>query len=136
MLIKANRHRGYPQKGKDMKTALFNSMDAYMNAAEQNESIQAEDCISIIVADGWYRMDVTTACRSYKTAIRRFFDGLPYIPAVEGWEECIKESCDNGYFSGNDFTMGDGTRNETPSWSYGVEEVGDGLWYVFLNVRA
>lgn len=40
-----------------------------------------------------------TECKSWKTAIRRFFKSLTDYPEFNGWQDGILESCENGYFS-------------------------------------
>lgn len=37
-----------------------------------------------------------TECKSWKTAIRRFFKSLTDYPEFNGWQDGILESCENG----------------------------------------
>ena len=65
---------------------------------------------------GWICSDCTTACKSYKTALRRFFKVLTENSetALSGWYAEILESCENGYFKMSDTESG---------FHWGVEEV-------------
>ena len=90
--------------------------------------------LTFIRENGWKKADLLTECKSWKTAINRFFKAIGTDPDFEGWKECLEESCENGYFAMNDNLMADGSRNEYPSWAYGLEPAGDYGWYIFLNV--
>lgn len=81
--------------------------------------------ITVIREDGWIKSDLMTECKSYKTALRRFFDNLKDVPEVAEWRDCITESCECGCFEGN----------EPQSYAWAVEEINEGEWYIFLNTR-
>lgn len=114
-----------------IKKYTFDSFEAY----EESDAIEKYDALALVDADGWKRADIMAHCKRWQTAVKRFFEGIGNDSTFYGWKECIVESCENGYFSMNDFQMADGSRNEFPSWSYGVEQLNDETWYVFLNVR-
>lgn len=110
----------------------------YNSFWEFSESCNAgkyED-VTVIREHGWIKTDLMTECKSYKTAIRRFFKMLADIPEIADWEECLVESAENGYFKLNDSMMADGSKNTSPSYFYEIEETMEGVWYIFLNVRA
>lgn len=81
--------------------------------------------ITVIREDGWIKSDLMTECKSYKTALRRFFDNLKDVPEVAEWRDCITESCECGYFK----------ENEPQSYAWAVEEINEGEWYIYLNTR-
>lgn len=81
--------------------------------------------ITVIRENGWIKSDLMTECKSYKTALRRFFDNLKDIPEVAEWHDCIAESCEYGYFK----------ENESQRYAWAVEEINEGEWYIFLNTR-
>ena len=90
--------------------------------------------VTVVRERGWVKCDLLTECKSYKTALRRFFKALADVPEVSDWYEGMRESAENGYFSGNDFTMADGGRNPVPGYAWEIEDH-DGAWYIFLNVK-
>jgi len=102
---------------------------------EDDEALNKHDVVTVVHDRGWSRADIVCDCKSWKTALRRFFRGLGYDRTFAGWEEGLIESCENGYFTMNDFRMADGKANPYPSWAYGVEQLDSGYWYVFLNVK-
>lgn len=81
--------------------------------------------ITVIRENGWIKSDLMTECKSYKTALRRFFDSLKDIPEIAEWRDCITESCECGYFK----------ENELQNYAWAVEEINEGEWYIFLNTR-
>ena len=114
-----------------MKTKIFHSFEEY----ENNHGSSAYETVFVIREGGWIKTDLFTECKRASTAVKRFFRGLDGMPWFDGWEDCILEAIENGCYKQNDFTMGDGTRNEEPSWAWELEEVMDGEWYMFLNVK-
>ena len=91
--------------------------------------------VTVICENGWIKTDLLTECKSYKTALRRFFKALADIPAIVEWLPGMLEAAENGCFKMNDNTMADGTRNPCTCYAYEIEELDNGLWYIFLNVR-
>lgn len=84
------------------------------------------ECERVVVLENEkrYSADLTTYCKSWKTAVKRFMKNLPDIKELEGWGECIYESCENGYF----------VIDEKNEFRFEVEEQHEGLWYVYLIV--
>lgn len=116
-----------------MKIYEFNSFEEFERAEVAGE----DEALTIVKENGWIKSDLTTVCKSWKTALRRFFKalGARHPEIAEEWEEGTKESAENGCFKGNDIMMADGTRNPFPGYAWEIEEVQDGVWYIFLNVR-
>ena len=124
-------------------TLMFLSFDAFDAWTQQFEECSDWEMIPTAIDDGWkLSMDLFTACKSWKTALKRFAKAFKEVnPEVAGWVDCIRESCENGSFQ--DAT---GCR---PAWttdpdeireflskgaySWGVEQHDD-KWYVFLNI--
>ena len=109
----------------------FDSFEAF----EESGTAGNYEELTFITEKGWKKVDLLTECKSWKTAVKRFFKAIGNDPDFEGWEECIRESAEAGSFRQNDSMMADGTRNEFPGWAYEIEEVNEGTWYIFLNIR-
>ena len=122
-------------------TKKFSSFDEYEAWTEKFESPADYQEIPTIIDDGWkVAMDLFSECKSYKTAIRRFVkaysDGCG---DVKDWGEGMLESCGNGYWKDSSTGYQDAAEErriaqDFGSFSWGVEETSDGLWYIFLNV--
>ena len=125
-----------------MKTNItrkyFESMSDFENWNDATED--KDNIVTIIEEGGWYRVDLTTYCARPSTAIRRLFAQLRDIKDFTGWEECMIESIQSNYWHMNDMTMGDGSKNPYPSYSWGVEQLWEkteespAYWYVFINI--
>lgn len=116
-----------------MKTYEFKSFAAFHMAEVAGEY----EALIVVNENGWVKSDLLTECKSWKTAVRRFFKALAvrYPEIAEEWEEGTKESAENGYFKGNDYMMADGSRNEFPRYAWEIEEISEGVFYIFLNVK-
>jgi len=114
-----------------MKRYDFTSFEQF----EQNGTAGEFETLTVIDENGWLKSDIITECKSWKTALRRFFKLLGEDPRLDNWYECIKDEAENGYFKANDSTMADGSRNEFPSFAYEIEEIDKGIWYIFLNIK-
>lgn len=90
--------------------------------------------VTVLHVNDWIRSDMTTNCKSWKTALKRFFSVLREH-CFYGWYESIRESCENGVFSADDMTLANGKKNPGFSWCYGVEQLDDDIWYIFLNIK-
>lgn len=100
----------------------------YMNEIPDGDMMNLDEKTFVVYgSNGWICSDCTTACKSYKTALRRFFKALTENgeSLISNWYAEILESCENGYFKMSD----------SGSYSWGIEEVSDGVWYVFLNIN-
>lgn len=84
--------------------------------------------VTVIRENSWVKCDLMTECKSYKTALRRFFKALVNVPEVSGWYEDMKNAVDGGCFKAQDIYHSD------PGYFWAVEDH-DGAWYIFLNVK-
>lgn len=108
----------------------FKSFDEYIEWTEKFDNCSEYENIPVaIITDNKIAFDMFTECKSGKTAIRRFekaFNNLyNFMP---DWACTMRESFENGY--DHDATQAD----EYGNYSWGVEEVNDGCWYVYLNL--
>ena len=106
--------------------------EAFLGACETNGLDMSERVSVLTVGDGWMRCDLITHCRSWRTALKRFFSVLSE-PVFSGWFESMWDACECGAFCGNDHVPG--KPYDEVSWAYGVERLDDGVWYIYLNVR-
>lgn len=119
---------------KKMTRKWFESMEQFSTWLDSTNG-DYDNVVSIVEESGWYKIDLTTNCKYASTAIRRFFNQLEDIKEAYDWKEEIAESVRSNCWHLNDFTMGDGSNNPYPMYSWGVEDLEDGWWYIFLNVR-
>lgn len=109
---------------------MFKNYEEYSAWTERFENCSDYEGIPVAIDDGnKVAMDMFTECKSCKTALRRFLKTFGEVNGeVKDWVEGIRESCENGYFS-------DRTEyHENGAFSWGVEEIMEGYWYVFLNI--
>ncbi len=114
-----------------MKRYDFTSFEQF----EQSDTVGKLETLTVIDENGWLKSDITTKCKSWKTALRRFFKLFGDDPRLNDWYECMKDEAENGYFKANDLILADGSRNEFPSFAYEIEEIDKGIWYIFLNIK-
>ena len=126
------------------KTKIFHSQEEYDRWTESFESPSDYQEIPSVIDDGWkISADMFTECKSWKTALKRFEKAfVPVNSEISGWVECMKESCENGFFS--DLTGWKPAWTSDPeeveewakegTYSWGVEETSEGYWYIFLNI--
>ena len=115
----------------------FSSLYSYLKAADEDETLHADETMTVVRDGQWLKADLVTNCKSWKTALRRFFNNLPE-DKTHGWYDCLLESAENGYFKMDDSMMADGSRNPVPGYFWEIEELdcpGEPSWYIFLNVR-
>lgn len=75
--------------------------------------------------------DMHTQCKSAKTVVRRFFQQLKAL--CEGYERFENiVSCAISGWDGNGYLKDNEISEHGYNWS--VENLGDGEWYIFLNV--
>lgn len=126
------------------KTKQFTSYEEYESWTEQFENCSDYEEIPTIIDDGWkIAADLFVECRSWKTALRRFAKAFDkFSDQIMGWVECMEESAENGYFQDTTgWRPGWTTDPETvKEWAkngiygYGIEEISEGLWYIYLNI--
>lgn len=116
-----------------MKRYDFNSFEEFSEAEVSTEW----EALTVVTENGWIKADLMTECKSWKTALRRFFKALDpdNSDVFSGWYECMKESAEGGYFKMNDSHMADGSRNKFMTYAWEIEEMNEGEWYIFLNIH-
>ena len=101
------------------------------------EDFEWKDNQAVVVHEnGWFKADMTCTTKSAKVALNRFFKA---VPELASWRESSIEDGENINYKGNDFTLGDGSKNPIPSyvWEIGMTNAeGDyPTVYLFLNVN-
>jgi len=90
----------------------------------------------VVHENGWFKADMTCTTKSVKVALNRFFKA---VPELESWRESSIQDGENINYKGNDFTMGDGSKNPFPSYVWEIDMTNaDGDYptvYLFLNVN-
>lgn len=124
-----------------MKAKKFSSFSEYESWTDTFDNASDYQEIPTIVDDGWkVAADMFIECKRASTAIKRFISTFSeHFPDVKDWGEGMIESCGNGYFKDNSNGYQSAEENrriakEFGSFSWGVEEVMEGCWYIFLNV--
>lgn len=112
-----------------MKVKEFKSFDDYENYVESDS--YNELVPTIIIDKNYCAIDFTTYCKSWKTAIRRAMKIFIKYEDVVNWMDGMKESCENNCFT--DRSVYDG--KYTGDYAFGVEEVSDGVFYIYLKYR-
>lgn len=112
-----------------MEVKEFKSFDEYKNYVESDS--YNELVPTIIIDENYCAIDFTTYCKSWKTAIRRAMKIFSKYEDVYNWLVGMKESCENNCF--NDRSVYDG--KYTGDFTFGVEEVSDGVFYIYLKYR-
>lgn len=104
----------------------FDDYGNYVNSEGYNELVP-----TMIQDETYCSIDFTTYCKSWKTAIRRAMKIFANYEDVYFWLECIKECCENNCFI--DKSVYD--NHYTGDYTFGVEEVSEGVWYIYLKFR-
>ena len=115
-----------------MKTFYFDNFDDFEESGVAGEY----EVTAIVKKDHCNNLcaDLMTGCKSWKTAIKRFFKSLTDYPEFNGWQDGILESCENGYFSDKE-TYFEGGKSVYCKGGYFWEvENYDDCWYICLNV--
>ena len=114
----------------------FDNFDEYCKYYENHEHFDyVTDIVEFsnnVCADGQY------GCKSWKTAVKRFFNAIAEDERFNGWdEESIIESIESGYWNDKSTVWNDETCKceYTGDYAWTVEEVDEGLWYISLKVR-
>lgn len=106
-----------------MKVKEFTSYAEFEN---YYESDRYNELAPIVIMENCRcKVDFTTYCKSWKTAIRRALKVFSEYIDIEVWLDQIEECCENGCFSCN--------AGDDGGWFFGVEEVIDGCWYIYIS---
>jgi len=111
-----------------MKTMYFDNFDEF----EKSQTAGQYEVVSIVKNEKYNTLcaDLMTDCKSYKTAIKRFFKSLKDYPMFGGWEEQLLESCENGIWSAKE--TDENGEYYAGGWHYTVED-NDGSFYICVN---
>lgn len=106
-----------------MKVKEFKTMEEF-------EKYFESDCYNelvptVITENCYYKVDFTTHCKSWKTAIRRAKKAFSEYVDIVVWLDGIEDSCSHGCFNCDEKNDG--------GWFFGVEEVSDGVWYIYIS---
>lgn len=112
-----------------MKVKEFKSFDEYENYVESSSFNELVP--TIVIDDNYCAIDFTTYCKSWKTAIRRAMKIFIKYEDVYNWLDAMKESCENNCFIDRSVYEG----KYTGDYTFGVEEVSDGVFYIYLKYR-
>lgn len=122
------------------KTKIFNTYEEYEKWTNGFENASDYETIPSVVDTEWeISADMFVHCKRWKTAVRRFGKAFEMIPEIRDWIETLYESCENGIFEDH-IRYTNCTKEEykeflsNGKYSYGVEEVYEGYWYVYLCI--
>lgn len=107
-----------------MKRYDFNSFDEFEESGIAGE----DEVLTVVHENGWWKGDMTTACKSWKTALRRFFKAMNESEIKDYWFDDMYETFDDGYMREGDIAEG-----MLPTFCYEIDHLDDNLWYIFLN---
>lgn len=123
-------------------TKRFTSYEEYENWTESFENCFEYEEIPSLIDDGWkLSMDIMIDCKTWKTALRRFEKAFVSCdPEIKVWVDGMKESCECGYWNDISLPSWDATPEELKefnsfgTFSWGIEEIDECRWYIFLNI--
>lgn len=116
----------------------FDSFDKYC----ESKMAKYDEVLSIVKGGSHgktrYCADLTTNCKCWQTAVRRFFKALAGDTRFEGWQDGITEACENGSFHEIETFWNDTTQRSEyqGGWHWTVEAVSEDLYYIELTVEA
>jgi len=117
------------------KPKKFSNFNEYEDWTERFDNCCDYEKIPVLIDDGWkISADMTTECKSWKTALRRFAKVFGDADeSVKEWIEFMRDAADCGQFHEKYIPII--TKDDDGSfYSWGIEDVGDDIWYVYLNV--
>lgn len=114
-----------------IKVVEFENFDQYEESRVSGES----EVIAIVGGgkNGTVCADLMTECKSWKTAVKRFFGALEGDARFEGWKDSVAESAENGFFEWIEEEYKGGGNTERTGRFFTVEDY-DGEWYIALRV--
>ena len=117
---------------------VFKNLDDY---AEWIETVQEPSEKPVMIDDGWQiSIDLMTRCKKWKTAVRRLARAVSDSKLLYDWlMETVMESCGNGCFKDIDGWQVYGADNKAlrklyGCYGWGVEQVDEDRWYIYLNL--
>lgn len=113
-----------------IKVKEFANMNEFENQYE--EEIFPDEVVCIVHGGDKICADLTTKCKSWETAVKRFFKAIEETSHEElkEWKEGFFESCNSGCFTDKESNNG----QYTGGWSYGLEFPDENTVYMWLNV--
>ena len=122
----------------------FTSIEQYEKWTEGFENASDYEEFPVMIDTGFkISTDMFTTCKSYKTALKRFEKTFgENNKVISEWVECMRESCENGYFKDLDGWKPAWLKKpeeieeyrKSGTYSWGVENVSENCWYIFLNI--
>lgn len=121
----------------------FISYDEYFEWTEKFENCSDYQFLPTIIDDGFkISCDLFTECKTINTAMNRFEKAFAYKKELIEWFEAMRESFEAGYYKDTKGCYPSWTNNteeirkflEDGMYSFGIEQIEDDMWYVFLNV--
>lgn len=111
-----------------MKRYNFSSFEEFENSG----LLCNEEEVVAITENGWFKADLMTECKRWKTAVNRFFKACPELIH---WKKEVVESIESGYWKCSDSMLCNGERNPNYSFCWALEENSEGLWYIYCNEK-
>lgn len=112
-----------------LKVKEYRTMDDF----EADPDRMSYETVAVVnKADGYVCADVATFCKSWRTALDRFFKALANDSRFDGWKGTIEYGVKTWGWSDRETVNG----QYTGGWFWQVENLGNGSWYISLNVAA
>ena len=75
-------------------TKRFESFADYEDWTQQFDGSFEFEEFPVVIDDGWkISADMSTECKSWKTALKRFAKAFDGISEITDWIDCIRETC-------------------------------------------
>ena len=113
-------------------TRTFENFDEYSLYYKKHE--HHEYITDIVEHANSVCADAEYECKSWKTAIKRFFRALASDSRFDGWYDAIQEACENGYFKDKSTVWENGKSVFTGDYFWEVEFIDENRWYICLSV--
>lgn len=117
-----------------MKVVKFASFEEFENSKVAGRSEVVAMVHRTCKGHNQISADLITECKSWKTAVKRFFKAIGNDARFDGWEDSITESCENGYFSDRETYWEYGKGSVYAGGYHWEVEDNDGSFYVELTV--
>lgn len=99
----------------------------FKSIEELDDTIIGErEVLTVVTEKNWIMCDLVTECKSWKTALRRFFKLIESDKApFDGMYDCMRGYGEYGLFEKTYRTI----------YTYKIEALDENLWYIYLIVR-